>query len=147
MKNGKGKDYYLNGEVSFEGEYLNKKKWNGKGYDENRNITFELTNGNGLIKIFGLYEHILEFEGEYLNGEINGRGKKYDYEGRLMFERQYLNGLKNRNGNQYKNGKLRFEGQYENGRKMIEKLKVNLNNPGNKKIIIKKIIIKNKLIK
>ena len=29
-KNGKGKEYYLNGQLIFEGEYLNGKRWNGK---------------------------------------------------------------------------------------------------------------------
>jgi len=33
----KGKDY-INGILEYEGEYLYDKKWNGKGYDENGNI-------------------------------------------------------------------------------------------------------------
>ena len=67
MKNGKGKEYYDNGQLKFEGEYLyddkikgkfyvNEKleyegeylyneKWNGKGYDEYGNIIYELKNG------------------------------------------------------------------------------------------------------
>ena len=36
--NGKGKEYYYDGKLCFEGEYLYDKKWNGKGYDENGNI-------------------------------------------------------------------------------------------------------------
>ena len=32
-KNGKGKEYYANGNLKFEGEYLKDLKWNGKGYD------------------------------------------------------------------------------------------------------------------
>ena len=39
-----------NGELIFEGEYLNNKKWNGKKYDEKSNIIYELINGNGKIK-------------------------------------------------------------------------------------------------
>ena len=34
------------------------------------------------------------FEGEYLNGEINGKGKEYYYNGELEFEGEYLNGKK-----------------------------------------------------
>ena len=34
---------------------------------------------------------ILLFEGEYLNGEINGKGKEY-VDGELVFEGEYLNG-------------------------------------------------------
>ena len=30
-RNGKGKEYNNNGELEFEGEYLNGKRWNGKG--------------------------------------------------------------------------------------------------------------------
>ena len=40
----------------------------------------------------------LEFEGEYLNGEINGKGKEYNYDGKLRFEGEYLNGEKMEKG-------------------------------------------------
>ena len=42
----------------------------------------------------------LEFEGEYLNGKRNGKGKEYNYEGKLLFEGEYLNG-KRWNGKGY----------------------------------------------
>ena len=32
----------------------------------------------------------LRFEGEYLNGKRNGKGKEYDDEGNLIFEGEYL---------------------------------------------------------
>jgi len=35
----------------------------------------------------------LEFEGEYLNGEKNGKGIQY-FRGKLDFEGEYLNGKK-----------------------------------------------------
>ena len=87
-KNGKGKEYnnkgilifdgeYLynyqfkgkkciNGKLEYEGEYLFNEKWNGKGYDENGNIIYELNNGNGKVKEY-YYNEILKYEGEYLN--------------------------------------------------------------------------------
>ena len=34
-RKGKGKEYYENGKVKFEGEYLNGNKISGKGYDNN----------------------------------------------------------------------------------------------------------------
>ena len=46
----KEKNYYKNGNIKFEGEYLNNKKWNGKLYDLLNNIIYELKNGKGLIK-------------------------------------------------------------------------------------------------
>jgi len=34
----------------------------------------------------------LIFEGEYLNGERNGKGKEYHDNGELFFEGEFLNG-------------------------------------------------------
>ena len=91
-RNGKGKEYYFNKKLFFEGEYSNDKKWNGKGYDENGNIIYELINGNGKVKEY-YYNGDLEFEGEYINGKRNGKGKEYDwYNCKLIFESEYLNG-------------------------------------------------------
>ena len=58
----------------FEGEYLNDKKWNGKGYNNIGNEIHELINGNGKIKEYD-YDAKLIFEGGYLNGLKNGKGK------------------------------------------------------------------------
>ena len=37
--------------------------------------------------------HLLIYEGEYLNGKRNGKGKEYYY-GDLIFEGEYLDGKK-----------------------------------------------------
>jgi len=70
------------------------------------------------------------FEGEYLNGKRNGKGKEYYYNRNIIFEVEYLNGkrwngkgynkdgiidfeLKNGSGKgkeHYKNGVIKFEG-------------------------------------
>ena len=34
------------------------------------------------------------FEGEYLNGVKNGKGKEYDDKGNIIFDGEYLNGKK-----------------------------------------------------
>ena len=116
-RNGKGKEYYDNDELKFEGEYLNGKR-NGKG------------------KEYG-YDRTLSFEGEYLNGKKwNGNGynnnkiiyslkdgkgkiKEYDnYTDKLEFEGEYLNGKRNGKGKEYyDNGSLSFEGGYLNGKR------------------------------
>jgi len=70
---------------------LLKRKWNGIGKDENGNITYELTNGNGKIKEYN-DKGILIFEGEYLNGKKNGSGKEYYDNGNFKFDGEYLNG-------------------------------------------------------
>ena len=70
-KNGKGKEYYSDEKLKFEGEYLNGSQWNGKQFDENGNIIFEIKNGSGLIKEFN-DEGLLQYECEYKYGSKNG---------------------------------------------------------------------------
>ena len=41
-RNGKGKEYFLLKSLLFEGEYKDWKKWNGKEYDPDWNIIYEL---------------------------------------------------------------------------------------------------------
>ena len=84
----------------------------------------------------GFYDNLI-FEGEYLNGKRNGKGKEYDNNGKLRFEGEYLNGKKwngkgydNHNNISYEikngNGFVKeynyftdtiFEGEYLNGEK------------------------------
>ena len=45
-KNGKEIKYY-DGKLHFQGEYLNDKEWDGKGYDLNNNVVYELKQGKG----------------------------------------------------------------------------------------------------
>ena len=66
---GKEIEYKINKDnIIFEGEYLNGKKWNGKGKEYNK-------------------DGKLRFEGEYLNGKRwNGKVKEYYDDGKLLFE-------------------------------------------------------------
>ena len=52
----------------------------------------------------------LLFDGEYINGKRNGKGKEYYFSANLKFEGEYLNDKRNGRGKEYKDGKLRFEG-------------------------------------
>jgi len=77
LKNGscaKYKEYNQNGELEFEGEYLNGVR-NGKGKEYN-------------------YKGEIEYEGEFLNGKRHGKGKEYNYYyyRKLIFEGEFLNG-------------------------------------------------------
>ena len=72
-KNGKCIEYYFNDKLKFEGEYLNNKKWNGRIYDFKNNNYYELKNGKGFFKEYDLCFDTTVFEGEYLNGEKNGK--------------------------------------------------------------------------
>ena len=56
------------------------------------------------------------FEGNYLNGERNGKGREYE-DGELIFKGFYLNGKRNGKGKEYKNSSLIYEGNYSNGHK------------------------------
>ena len=47
-----------------------------------------------------------------MNGKKTGKVKEYDYKGRLEFEGEYLNGEKNGKGIKYYFGKLFFEGEF-----------------------------------
>ena len=65
----------------------------------------------------------LIFEGEYINGEKNGKAKEYNWKGILIFEGEYLNGERNGKGKEYyENGKISFEGEYLNGENWNGKL-------------------------
>ena len=69
-------------------------KWNGKGFDEDENLLYELVDGNGEIEEYDL-DGELEFEGELTNGKRNGKAKEYYY-GKLRFEGEYENGQRNK---------------------------------------------------
>ena len=79
-RNGKGKEYYKYGKgiILFEGEYFNGKRWNEKVKDTDGHKTYELKNGNGYFKEYHEDENYLSFvfEGVYMKGEKNGKGKE-----------------------------------------------------------------------
>ena len=92
--NGKGKEFYENGNLKFEGEFLYNHKIRGKEYDKNGKLIYEgeyFDERNGKGK--GYLDDKLIFKGEYLNGHRwKGIGKEYDYKGNLEFEGEYLDG-------------------------------------------------------
>ena len=68
-------------------------------------------------KEYHILNNALIYEGEYLNGERNGKGKEYGLLGNLIFEGEYLNGKRNGKGKQYDfNGTIKFEGEYLKGK-------------------------------
>ena len=63
------------------------------------------------MKYFKEYDEYnnLIFEGEYLNGKRNGKGKEYNENAIIIFEGEYLNGQRNGKGKEYDyEGTLRF---------------------------------------
>ena len=109
--------------MEFDGEYLIDGKWDGKGYDQNGNVIYELHNGNGMVREYDCLEDLV-FEGEYNKGKRNGKGKEYKY-GHLYFEGEYNKGKRNGKGKEYnKEGKIIFEGDYKNDSRDKEKKKI-----------------------
>ena len=98
-KNGKGKEYYNNGEIIFEGIFKRGKKIG---------IGKEYLNCNKKLYLI--------FEGEYKNGNKNGKGKEFDKNGEVEFEGEYKNGKRNGKGIiYYYNGRIKYEGEFLNG--------------------------------
>ena len=83
----------------FKGEYLEGKYWNGKGYNENGDIIFEIINGKGKGKEYNNIGDLI-YEGEFLNGERNGKGKEY-HDNILKYEGEFLNGERNGKGKEF----------------------------------------------
>ena len=75
-------------------------------------ILYELKDGKGLIKEYYDENEIILYEGEYLNGKRNGKGKEYYPNGNLKFEGKFLNYNWNGKGKEYYNDILIFEGIY-----------------------------------
>ena len=125
QKNGKGKEYNKNYQLIFEGEYLYDRKWEGIGYNKSNKIIYKLKEGKGIIKEYNEFGDKLLFEGDYLYGKRNGKGKEFDND-KLIYEGEYLNGNRNGKGIEYsRNGKLRFEGVYLYNYKIKGKLFIN----------------------
>ena len=74
---------------------------------------------NGKWKEYLKNTNIIIFEGEYLNGKRNGKGKEYYDDSELKFKGEYLNGKRNGIGKEYlrKTNIIIFEGEYLNGKR------------------------------
>ena len=89
---------------------------------------------NGIVKEYNKYNDKLIYEGEYLNGKRNGKGKEYDRYEYLIFVGEFLKGkrwngkgydgynhvlyeIKDGKGHikEYECNKLKIEGEYLNG--------------------------------
>ena len=68
----KGK-LYKRDKLEYEGQFLFGKKWHGKGYDESKNIIYELEDGTGNVKEFNDKGELI-YSGEYKKGKKNGKG-------------------------------------------------------------------------
>ena len=91
-RHGLGKEYSKDGELIFEGEYINGKYFNGKGFNI---MECDVKGGKGKVKLYyQINPKLLKFEGEIINGEINGKGTEYDTNRNIIFIGEYKNGKK-----------------------------------------------------
>ena len=109
---------------------MNGEIWNWIGYDKVTNNTFVINNGNGYIKLYDYFWKSF-FEGEYKNGEKNGKGKEYNENGIILYEGKFDNGIKVGcgKGKEYDSftDKLKYEGHYFDGKKEGEGKEYNTN--------------------
>ena len=70
-RSGKGKEYNNDGEILFEGEYLDGNRWNDKciEYNENYDFQFEGEKWNGVIIEYDLDDNSIIFNGNIFEGE------------------------------------------------------------------------------
>ena len=87
-KDGNGKDM-RNGKVIFEWKYKEGKIWTGKGFNTKGEIIFEINNGNSKYFIEYNDKGKKIYEGEYLNGKRNGKGKEFLDE-KCTYDGEYL---------------------------------------------------------
>ena len=117
LPNGKGTKYYSNGDILYEGDFINGKfEGNGKYFYENGECYVgqfknNLKNGKGTE----YYSNgTIKYEGEYINDKAEGNGK-YILENGEYYIGQWKNDLPNGKGTKYyPNGKILYEGDYIN---------------------------------
>ena len=97
-RNGKGKEYNWKGILTFEGEYLNNRKWKGEGeeYDNFGHLIFKGKYSDGKQTTGNKYRYDimskkLRYEGIYKNGKANFE-RYYNKKGDLFAEIIYENG-------------------------------------------------------
>ena len=113
----------------FKGKFLNKKK-NGFGFEYMTvctNYIAPKTKGFFITKItFGpkfptvqlMNYTFLYYEGEYINGKKEGKGKEYDIDTGLEYEGNFINGKREGFGKEFgQNEKLIYEGEFKNGKR------------------------------
>ena len=76
---------------------------------------YKIGGKNGKVSEYILNTNILLFEGEYIKGKRDGKGKEY-FDHILLFEGEYIKGKRGgKDKEYYDNGKIKFEGEYLNG--------------------------------
>ena len=117
LPNGKGIKYYLNGNILYEGNFINGKfEGNGKYiWEDNEYYIGQFKNGLFHGKGIEYYSNgKIKYEGDFINGKYEGNGK-YIWEDNEYYIGQWKNGLSHGKGIEYySNGKIKYEGDFIN---------------------------------
>ena len=117
LPNGKGIKYYKNGNILYEGDFINGKfEGNGKLiYDNGNYFIGQFKNGlrNGKGTIYYSNGNIM-YDGDWINNKAEGNGK-YICENGEYYIGQWKNGLRNGKGTMYySNGNIKYDGDWIN---------------------------------
>ena len=117
-RSGKGKEYNNDGEILFEGEYLDGNRWNGKGieYNENYDFQFEweylnVKKWNGVIIEYDLDDNSIIFNGNIFEGENETELKDTLNQAIKLLEDDYLGGHGSRGYGQVKIHLMKPDGE------------------------------------
>ena len=117
LRHGKGKEYYKNGNIKYEGDFCNGKfEGNGKYiWNDGEYYVGQFLNNLRHGKGKEYYKDgIIKYEGDYINDKREGNGK-YIYINGSYYIGQWLKGLKHGHGKlYYKNGNIKYDGDYVN---------------------------------
>ena len=117
LRCGKGTEYYKNGDIKYEGYFVNDKyEGDGKYIYENGNYYIGpfmngLSHGKGIL----YYKNgSVKYEGNFVNDKYDGYGKYVSEDGNYYLG-QFLNSLKHGKGKvYYKNGNIAYDGNFVN---------------------------------
>ena len=115
LKHGKGKIYYKNGNIKYDGDFV-KDKFEGYGkyiYENGNYYIGQWVNGlrQGKGKIYYKNGNI-KYDGDFVKGTYEGYGK-YICENGDYYIGQCMNGLRHGKGKEYyKNGNIKYEGDF-----------------------------------
>ena len=76
-----------------------------------------MKNGKGFLKEY-YYDKEIHYEGEYLNGDWNGKGKEYSRDEELLFEGEFKNGKRWNGKGYYRSNNIAYE--LRNGQGLVK---------------------------
>ena len=120
VHNGKGKEYYKNGNIKYDGDFVNNKyEGNGKYIYENGDYYIGpfingLKHGKGII----YYKNgNIMYDGDFVNDKREGEGK-YIWKDGQYYIGPWLNDLKHGKGTiYYKNDNIKYDGDFVNNKR------------------------------